>query len=104
VIERTGWSCAVLFRREEGEHAVPISPYLDAEVFDQEVTRAMGVAFEQACETLGLSDRDDPATRLLAKKVIEAASSGERDAGRLYQMALESVRRPPAPVRRDDVA
>lgn len=83
---------------------MPITPYLDVEVFDQELTRAMGVAFEHACETLGLSDKDDAATRLLAKKVIEAASTGERDAERLYQMALESVRRPPDPVRRDDVA
>lgn len=104
VIERPAGRAPCFSRGEEGERAVSISPYLDAEVFDQEVTRAMGVAFEHACETLRLSDKDDPATRLLAKKVIEAASSGERDAERLYQMALENVRRPPVPVRRDDVA
>lgn len=91
------------FIGEEGS-AVTIGPYLDGEVFDEELTHAMGVAFERACETLRLSDKDDPATRLLAKKVIEAATSGERDAERLYQMVLDSVRRPPDPLRRDDVA
>jgi len=55
----------------------------------------MHVAFERARATLGLADKHDPATRLLTEKVIEAARSGERDAARLYQMALASVRRPP---------
>ncbi len=83
---------------------MPIRSYLQGEVFDEEATGAMGLAFERACETLGLIDKSDPATRLLAEKVIEAAKTGERHADRLYEMAIESVRRSPDPLRRDDVA
>jgi hypothetical protein len=37
-----------------------------------------------------LSDRTDPVTMLVAKKIIELASQGERDAARLREAAISA--------------
>ncbi len=84
--------------------AMPITAFLGNENFDAETKRAMGVAFERACQTLGLIDKTDPATRLLAEKVIDAAKAGERDVETLYNTALASARGPPDPPGRRDAA
>lgn len=52
--------------------------------FDYEATRAMGVAFDQACSSLRHCARTDKVHELLAKRIIEAARSGEFDPARLY--------------------
>jgi hypothetical protein len=44
--------------------------------------------FEDTLRALDLSDRSDPVTTLVAKKIIELASAGERDAARLRQAAI----------------
>jgi hypothetical protein len=69
---------------------VPIGPFLENEigVFDEVLTRAMGVAFEYACAALGLADKSDPVTRLIASKIIKAAKAGERDPDKLYDEVL----------------
>ena len=67
---------------------MPITPYLQWKVFDPETTRAMGVAFEKACHTLGLSLTSDAMTESVAKVVIDLAEGGETDAERLYQRTL----------------
>jgi hypothetical protein len=46
--------------------------------------------FEDTLKALGLTDREDPATLLVAKKVIEAAKRGERDPERLRASVLAS--------------
>jgi hypothetical protein len=40
---------------------------------------AMTAAFEGALAKLGLKDRTDPATELVAKRIIALAKQGERD-------------------------
>jgi hypothetical protein len=67
---------------------MPITPYLKAEAFDPDTTRAMGVAFEKACRRLGLSLTHDAMTERVAKVIIELSKGGERDAERLYDGAL----------------
>jgi hypothetical protein len=57
--------------------------------FDPETISIIAAAFEKACDALGLSDRRDALTELLARKVIEAAQAGERDPLRIYQMAMD---------------
>ncbi|MGA7486062.1 MAG: hypothetical protein WBW74_03855 [Xanthobacteraceae bacterium] len=47
-------------------------------------------AFEEALGQLGLSNRDDPATQTVAKRIIELAKQGERDPIRLRDGALKS--------------
>jgi hypothetical protein len=56
--------------------------------FDPETTYAMGLAFDQARKAIGLNDKLDGASRLLADKIIEAAAAGERDPGRLRDAAV----------------
>jgi hypothetical protein len=45
-------------------------------------------AFEEALRELRLMDRKDPATLLVAKRIIELAQKGERDPTRLRERAL----------------
>jgi hypothetical protein len=71
-----------------GANQVPITPFLKSRVFDPDVTRAMGVAFEKACHTLGLAPTSDPATEAVAKVIIDLAEAGEHDPEHLYQRAL----------------
>jgi hypothetical protein len=46
-------------------------------------------AFEEALAALDLERREDPATMLVAKTIIEAAKQGERDPKRLRDRAVE---------------
>ena len=64
-----------------------ITPFLKNQAFPPEVTRAMGVAFENACARLGLSG-DDEASEAVAKKIIALAQQGERDPAVLCERAL----------------
>ena len=74
---------------------MPITPYLKGKVFSPEETRAMGIAFEQACKWLGLKDKSDPLSEIIAAKIIELAHRGEHDPERLCARAL-SAYQPPA--------
>jgi hypothetical protein len=56
--------------------------------FDDETTHAMGVAYDEARKVLGLSDKMDGATRLVADRIVDAASAGERDPIRLRDAAV----------------
>jgi hypothetical protein len=52
----------------------------------------MSAAFVRACEALRLELRDDPATRLVARTIIELAERGLRDAETLLDMTLREFR------------
>ena len=58
---------------------MPITPYLAHQAFDPEVIETMSAAFVATCDALHLKVGDDPATRLVAEKVIELAQRGIRD-------------------------
>jgi hypothetical protein len=58
---------------------VPITPFLQGKVFDPEALAALNAVFVDVCERLRLTDKADPATRLVAQQIIELASSGEYD-------------------------
>lgn len=76
----------------KGERTMPITPLLpDEAAFDPEALRAMGVAFERACQSLKLADKSDPVTRLVAFQIIDAATKGERDPDRMFDAVLEWV-------------
>jgi hypothetical protein len=70
---------------------MPIRKFLDGEAFEPETIQSMGDALAGACRALGLADRDDPATRLVAAKIIELARAGERDPRRLEGGALRAL-------------
>jgi hypothetical protein len=77
------------FSRKEG--STPIRPFLADEPFDPEIIAKMSAALESACEALGLKLVDDPATRLVAEKIIELVQRGVRDAGTLSTMTLKEL-------------
>jgi len=52
----------------------------------------MGLAFDQARKAIGLGDRMDGATRLLADRIVDAAAAGERDPDRLRDAAINYFR------------
>ena len=58
---------------------MPITPYLARQAFEPEVIETMSAAFVATCDALHLKVGDDPATRLVAEKVIELAQRGIRD-------------------------
>lgn len=55
---------------------MPIYRLLQNCAFDPEHTKAMGTAFEQVLVVLGMKDREDPLTDIVAKKIIELAQQG----------------------------
>jgi hypothetical protein len=71
---------------------MPIQKFLDGHAFDPEAIQSMSEALTGARRALGLVDRDDPATRLVAIKIIELARNGERNAERLQAAALRAIR------------
>jgi hypothetical protein len=50
----------------------------------------------RGARVLQLSDRQDPITEIVAKKIIEAAQAGERDPRRIRERALRELGIPPA--------
>jgi hypothetical protein len=68
---------------------MPIRPFLAGQAFEPAAINAMSLALERACSALSLRLVDDPATRLVAEKIIEFAQGGIRDPEILSSMALE---------------
>jgi hypothetical protein len=58
--------------------------------FTPEDANVLIEAFEEVLKTLQLADREDPATILVAKRIIEVAKRGERDPQRLRSSVLAS--------------
>jgi hypothetical protein len=71
---------------------MPIRPYLAREAFEPELIQQMSLALESVCENLELSFIDDPATRLVASKIIELAQRGVHDAPTLSAMTLKEFK------------
>lgn len=63
---------------------MPLTPFLRGQAFDPETLKNMGDAFTQACEALGLKDRKDGLTELVAAHIIELAQRGVHTKTALY--------------------
>jgi hypothetical protein len=59
--------------------------------FGPEEIHYVAKAYDDALSTLGLASRDDPATRLLAKKIVEIAQTGERDPITIRRRAIAKL-------------
>jgi hypothetical protein len=64
-----------------------ITPIEDV-AFDDATTFAMGEAFDRTCESIRIIGSSVPVCEIIAKQIIDAAKSGERDPARLYEQAL----------------
>ena len=71
---------------------MPIRPFLAGQPFDPEVIAVMSAALESVCKALGLNVVDDPATRLVAQKIIELAQRGMRDVTILSAAVLQEFK------------
>jgi len=60
-------------------------------VFDDAAMRAMGVAFDQACDALGNFGTGVTVREIMAKRVVDVAKRGERNPARLCQQALDAL-------------
>src|SRR6266436_6180563 len=63
--------------------AMPIGPFMVPGVFEPESIAAMGEAFEAACEVLHEAGQPEVVREVIAKRIIAAATTGERDPVRL---------------------
>jgi len=59
--------------------------------FDPDEAAVLVCAFQEACRSLGLAERDDAATLLVAKAIIDLAKCGERDANCLRDAAIKAL-------------
>ena len=71
---------------------MPIRPFLAGQAFELELIRQMSLALETVCGELDLTLSDDPATRLVASKIIELAQRGVRDAQSISAMTLKEFK------------
>lgn len=64
---------------------------LESFAFGPEEIQSVVKAYDDALAALGLASCDDPATRLVAKKIIEVAQAGERDPIKIRRRAIEKL-------------
>jgi hypothetical protein len=73
---------------------MPITPFLIGQPFEPEDIQRMSDAFIVVCEKLRLTDRNDPLTEIVARKIIELAQRGVRDSDALLERTLSEFEVP----------
>ena len=76
----------------EAEAGLGSRTHGDAKASEPEAIEHMTAAYEHALKVLQLTDRTDPITELVARKIIEIAEVGERDPDRLCARALAALK------------
>jgi hypothetical protein len=59
--------------------------------FGPDEIEAMTAAYEGALIDLGLNDRDDPLTQLVAKSIVDVTATGERNPVTIKDRALTAL-------------
>lgn len=72
---------------------MPIRPLLKNHAFGPDEIRVLTTAFEDTLRTLRLTNRGDPVTEIIARKIIELAQQGERDPVQLREHAIDFLSR-----------
>ena len=68
-------------------------PFLLHQQFDPELIRSMSLAYANVCRALGLSTKPDPATQVVALKIMEIAEQrGAQTPTTIYLLAIEEFR------------
>jgi hypothetical protein len=70
---------------------MPLHRLLDNHAFGPDEIVILTTAFEGALKTLRLVDRTDPATEIVARKIIQLAGEGVRDPEHLLQLTVQSL-------------
>jgi hypothetical protein len=80
--------------RSAEERVVPVRLIIDNDdnqAFGPEQINVLVTAFEDALKVLGLVDREDPATQMVAQRIIDLAKQGECDLVRLREGAVQTL-------------
>ena len=67
---------------------VAIYRLLQQSAFEPDDVKRMCDAYEASLVELGLADRIDPLTEIIAKYIVEVAQTGEKDAKRICRLAM----------------
>ncbi len=51
----------------------------------------LAAAYEETLKALGLKDRSDPITELVARKIVEISQTGVRDPIQISQLAIKEL-------------
>ena len=62
--------------------------------FEPEAVEVMGRAYEDLLGDLGLADRNDPFTEIVAKEIVKIASRGVRSATEIRATVLTTLGKP----------
>jgi hypothetical protein len=68
-----------------------IIPFLEGKAFDPQLTHAMGEAYDAARQALHDKGQPELVQEIIAKRIIEIASTGERDPIKLCDRALAAL-------------
>jgi hypothetical protein len=79
----------------QGQRSASITPFLRNQAFDPETVEAMGTAFATTCKALGLCNRDDGMTKLVAEMIIELAQRGHKNPTALHLAAIKEFKSDP---------
>src|SRR4029078_2346007 len=77
----------------KGAVAMPIHRLLKNNAFGPDEITILTSAFDDALRRLRLADRADPATEVVARKIIELAQQGERYPIRLSEQSMQVLSR-----------
>jgi hypothetical protein len=78
------------------EGCLPSTIYrlLQHAAFEPEDVEQLGAAYEEALRVLQVSDRADPITQIIAKRIIKAAQTGIHEPSELCKLAIKDLRVP----------
>ena len=71
---------------------MPIRGFLAGQAFEPEVVRQMSLALGNICAEFGMNLTDEPATRVVAQKIIELAQRGVHDTPTLTELTRKEVK------------
>jgi hypothetical protein len=92
--EEYGWSRSLAgVDRRRDPSAVTRMLWLRGCVFEPEVITKLTIAYHAVLHQLGLVDREDGATLMVAKLIIDLVAQGERDTERLTAAMVEALTR-----------
>jgi hypothetical protein len=94
VSNRTDVDCGIWYGSHGGEAVVPIRALLEENsgVFGPGELLDIAKAFEAVLKDMGLTDRTDPATLMLAKLTIELAKQGQFTAASLRARVMREMK------------
>ena len=93
---RRHWLAGAAAHEMAGHIEMSIYRILQNSPFGPDEIGRLVTAYEETLKTLGLKDRSDAITQLVARKIFEIGQTGVRDPTQLAQLALKDLGTPPA--------